>query len=233
MVVGGIIPFGGGTIPEGFLACDGTAVSRNDYAELFEVIGDTYGVGDESTTFNLPNLNGRVALGVSSGHALATTGGATTVTLSSVPSHLHVVPEHGHGNSIAAKTPSLSHSITQPVFKYTQLNGTGTMGPMGSDYKNLYTSRTSASMSRATNLAISDHAATACTMSGAITDCAALTSGSTGGGAAHNNMMPYLAVNYIIRAVPETPPAPPEPRILVTSTCIPMTPGGYYLGGTA
>lgn len=48
--------FAGATTPQGWLLCDGSAVSRTDYADLYAVIGDTYGSGDGSTTFNLPNL---------------------------------------------------------------------------------------------------------------------------------------------------------------------------------
>ena len=55
--------FAGNTIPAGWLLCDGSAISRTDYAELFEVIGTTYGAGDGSTTFNLPNLIDRVVQG--------------------------------------------------------------------------------------------------------------------------------------------------------------------------
>ncbi|MBQ3785019.1 MAG: tail fiber protein [Alphaproteobacteria bacterium] len=50
-----IVPFAGSVIPAGFLLCDGSAVSRTDYADLFNAIGTTYGDGDGSTTFNLPN----------------------------------------------------------------------------------------------------------------------------------------------------------------------------------
>ena len=48
--------YAGSTIPDGWLLCDGSAVSRTDYADLYAVIGDTYGDGDGSNTFNLPNL---------------------------------------------------------------------------------------------------------------------------------------------------------------------------------
>ncbi len=48
--------FAGATTPTGWLLCDGSAVSRTDYADLYAVIGDTFGAGDGSTTFNLPNL---------------------------------------------------------------------------------------------------------------------------------------------------------------------------------
>ena len=55
--IGTIIPFSGNTVPTGYLACNGAAVRRTTYADLFAVIGTTYGSGDGSTTFNLPNLN--------------------------------------------------------------------------------------------------------------------------------------------------------------------------------
>lgn len=54
--VGVVQAFAGTTTPQGWLLCDGSAVSRTDYADLYAVIGDTYGAGDGSTTFNLPNL---------------------------------------------------------------------------------------------------------------------------------------------------------------------------------
>lgn len=62
--IGTIVPFAGSTIPDGYLTCDGTAVSRTTYSDLFAVIGTTYGDGDGSTTFNLPNLKGRVVVGL-------------------------------------------------------------------------------------------------------------------------------------------------------------------------
>jgi len=54
--VGCVQAYAGNTLPNGWLLCDGSAVSRTDYAELYAVIGDTYGAGDGSTTFDLPNL---------------------------------------------------------------------------------------------------------------------------------------------------------------------------------
>ena len=58
---GMILPFAGTSIPEGFLACNGSNVSRTTYANLFSVIGTRYGAGDGSTTFTLPNLHRRFA----------------------------------------------------------------------------------------------------------------------------------------------------------------------------
>ena len=56
MPTGTVLPFAGNTVPENYLLCDGSAVSRSTYADLFKVIGTTYGAGNGSTTFNLPNL---------------------------------------------------------------------------------------------------------------------------------------------------------------------------------
>lgn len=201
MPVGAIIPFAGSTVPEGWLLCDGSDVSRADYSELFAVISTTYGAGDGSTTFALPSLTGRAALGASSDYSIGFTGGSETVTIDAaeMPDHYHIVPEHGHDDTIAMKTPSLSHSITQPVMKYTRLDGAIANGGVGSQVTR-YNSTSSKSMSRSTSVGVSDHPATACTMSGGVTDCAAMNSSSTGSGAAHNNMMPYLALNFIICA---------------------------------
>jgi microcystin-dependent protein len=77
---GTITPWSQATPPSGFLECDGSAVSRSTYAALFAVVSTTYGAGDGSTTFNLPNLTDRVACGKSNNKNFASTGGANTVT---------------------------------------------------------------------------------------------------------------------------------------------------------
>ena len=56
VMVGTVVAFVGETIPQTWLLCDGSAISRTTYKDLFKVIGTTYGAGDGSTTFNLPNL---------------------------------------------------------------------------------------------------------------------------------------------------------------------------------
>ena len=75
-----IVPWSYSSIPSGFLECDGTAVSRSTYAALFAVIGTTYGSGNGSTTFNVPDLKDRLTLSKSNNKVLASTGGANTVT---------------------------------------------------------------------------------------------------------------------------------------------------------
>jgi len=74
-----IIPWSTSSVPTGFLECNGQAVSRSTYAALFSVIGTTYGAGDGSSTFLVPDLQDNVTVGKSNNKALASTGGANTV----------------------------------------------------------------------------------------------------------------------------------------------------------
>lgn len=193
-----VMPFAGSVAPEGWLLCDGSAVSRSEYADLFTAIGTTYGVGDGSTTFNVPDLAGRVVIGVSDNHALGSTGGEAshTLTESELPEHKHNVAGHTHDNEITASTPSLSHSITtQASFTYSNAGSGASVGAGGTW---MYHGKGTGTATVATNMAVADHAATDCTVTGSIEDCAAYDTSSFGGGGAHNNLQPYQAVNYII-----------------------------------
>lgn len=89
--IGAIQAYGGTTAPAGWLICNGMAVNRVVYRELFAVIGTTYGEGDTVTTFNLPNLKGRVAIGADTGYVLGSTGGEEThqLTTNELPAHKH------------------------------------------------------------------------------------------------------------------------------------------------
>jgi microcystin-dependent protein len=120
---GGLSPVGSvtmwvtGTAPTGWLMCDGAAVSRTTYATLFGVIGTTYGAGDTTTTFNVPDLLGRVPMGAGTGTGLtARTLGAeigdesTTLTSSHIPEHLHTI-NHGHADNISADQAGHTHTI--------------------------------------------------------------------------------------------------------------------------
>lgn len=86
-IVGEIKPFAGATAPAGTLLCDGSAVSRITYSALFATIGTTWGAGDGSTTFNLPNLGGKTLIGKNGTYALGQTGGSADA----------VVVKHKHG----------------------------------------------------------------------------------------------------------------------------------------
>jgi microcystin-dependent protein len=75
-----IVPWSSASVPSGFLECNGAAVSRTTYATLFGIVGTTYGAGDGSSTFNVPDLQDNVPVGKSNNKSLASTGGANTVT---------------------------------------------------------------------------------------------------------------------------------------------------------
>lgn len=80
--VGAILPYGGTSAPSGFLMCDGTAVSRTTYANLFAVIGISYGTGDGINTFNLPDFRDRTVF-MRNDKAVGKT------SLGSIPDHRH------------------------------------------------------------------------------------------------------------------------------------------------
>ncbi len=122
-MAGMIQPHAGAAAPAGFLFCDGSAVSRATYAALFVAIGTTYGVGDGSTTFNVPDMRGRAVFGKDdmggtaanrltsggggiAGATLGAVGGGETVTLdiNKIPSHGHNYRDVGTSGSTPAPT---------------------------------------------------------------------------------------------------------------------------------
>lgn len=86
------------TAPSGFLLCTGAAVSRTIYAALFAVIGTTFGAGDGTTTFNLPDFDNRFPVGAGDLYTVAATGGSKDAV---VVSHTHTVTDSGHTHGIA------------------------------------------------------------------------------------------------------------------------------------
>lgn len=87
--------FGSDTIPENWLLCDGSEVSRTTYQDLFNTIGTSFGQGDGFTTFNLPDLRGRVGVGKSNDtefNELGKTGGEKehSLTINEMPAHSHM-----------------------------------------------------------------------------------------------------------------------------------------------
>lgn len=148
ILTGVIQEFAGIVLPSGFLWCDGSAVSRADYATLFSVIGTLYGEGDAVTTFNVPDRRGRVGMGVGNGLGLtpktiAEMGGDETITLT-----VAQLPPHSHG-----------------VMEYAGIYGASTYNHIGAAVNGSSTSLT----------------------------------GQTGSGSSHDNIPPYLALNYIIK----------------------------------
>lgn len=104
-----------GTAPGGFLICDGSAVSRTTYVTLFGIIGTTFGVGDGSTTFNLPDFRQRFPLGVAAsgtGNALAATGGSIDHVHTANPPSTGSSTDGSHNHGGATGAPSTNVAAT-------------------------------------------------------------------------------------------------------------------------
>lgn len=180
---GAVLPFAGATAPTGFLLADGTAVSRTTYAALYAITGDLYGAGNGSTTFNLPNLKGRFPVGRDAAQAEFDTRGETggekthTLTTAEMPSHTHTQDAHTHTQDAHNHFEAGRRTIVES-------SGYGlTSSPNGFADRVVVTG--GADLQTDTKVAV-NQSTTA-------------TNQNTGGGDAHNNLQPYLVMNYIIK----------------------------------
>jgi microcystin-dependent protein len=139
--VGALQAYAGTSAPTGWLLCYGQAISRTIYAPLFAAISTTYGTGDGSTTFNVPDLRGRAVAGIDNmggsdagridwTNAAGTTGGEQyhTIAVAELPSHTHTVTDPGHSHTYvyATQFPAAAGGATFAVWYGTQTVGTGT-----------------------------------------------------------------------------------------------------------
>ena len=130
--VGSISLFAGTTAPNGWLICDGSAVSRTTYANLFSVIGTTYGTGDGSTTFNIPNLKGKVPVGLDSNDTSFDTIGETGGS-KELQEHSHIYNRQkgfdGENPSIGSSSYGSQNVISWGLVQLSTGNaGTGNSG---------------------------------------------------------------------------------------------------------
>lgn len=126
---GVVLPFAGSVAPGGWLLCYGQAISRTTYADLFATLGTTYGAGDGSTTFNVPDMRGRVAAGKDDmggaaagrmtaagagidGTALGAAGGAQThtLTIAQMPAHSHTIASNASRNTTSGGSDNVAMS---------------------------------------------------------------------------------------------------------------------------
>ena len=150
-----IFPFAGQSAPDGYLICAGQEVSRQEYSDLFEVIGELYGSGDGETTFNLPDLRGRMPLGKDNMNEQS----ANRVENTQADSLGGAAGEENHQITVD-EMPSHSHSVLSWANNNSQNLGFST-NPTGGTHQ------------AAVN--------------------------ASGGNQPHNNMPPYLTLNYLIK----------------------------------
>jgi microcystin-dependent protein len=211
----GPLPWLGATAPAGWLLCDGSAVSRTTYAALFAEIGTTCGPGDGSTTFNLPDMRGRVPVGKNTGTflTLGQQGGeeAHALTSGEMPPHTHTgttgteTASHYHSGTTGYENSSHYHSwmVDFQWVGTAHARDGGTLAIV--DWQDLLgaTGVNDESHTNITGTESSDHQHSFTTGTESANHAHNFTTNSTGGVSgvvqAHNNIQPYLVVNYIIK----------------------------------
>lgn len=176
---GALMMWSTASAPTGWLLCNGTAVSRTVYAALFAAIGTTFGSGDGSTTFNVPNYNNRTAVGAGGLYALGATGGSKD---SIVVSHTHTA---------TANTYSHQHFVVK----------NGTVIELG-DITTTNSVSEAATQAGATNQSYVMRPGSGVAdvgLSSADSHTHTITVGTTGSSGTDANMPPYLAINFIIK----------------------------------
>ncbi len=170
---GTIKMWSGAAAPSGYLLCDGSAVSRATYADLFAVCGTAFGAGNGTTTFNLPDLRGRVPLGAGTGDA----ADATAHTLGAKAG------TEGHA-LVVTEMPSHTHAVTDPG----HVHATGESGGQGFVIDSNVGGTLDIGAGSAFELALTTD-----------TNTTGVTINSAGSGVAHTSMQPSTAVNFIVK----------------------------------
>jgi microcystin-dependent protein len=209
-------------LPDGFLVCDGTAVSRTTYADLYTIQGNTFGTGDGSTTFNLPDIRDRFTVGVGSAYSQNAKGGATTNNLThthTVNSHNHSIGQHYHTvDSHRHYTGSHNHNngdLKAEIVRTSQyqmyLSQSGSYGWNSNILINLYNSSANATaMSSGVNVigytgssdaGYSDYQAPNTNTAGVTSTGNSSLTTNNGGSAVQENRPLYIGIFYIIKVL--------------------------------
>ena len=178
--------FAGAAAPTGWLACSGQAVSRATYAALFAAIGTTWGVGDGSTTFNLPPA-GRMLIGAGVAYAVGATGGSADA----------VAVAHTHTGTTGVESANHTHSgttSTSGAHTHGVLGGTASGGNVGT----LLTANNNAGVT-STTASGGDHSHTITTGNTSASHTHGFTTASAGVSGTNANLPPYAAMLLIIK----------------------------------
>jgi len=190
---GGLMMWPTASPPTNWLLCNGAAVSRTTYATLFAVVGTTFGVGDGSTTFNLPNYADRLPIGAGSSYSVNSQGGSATTTLTT-----NELPAHSHS---ASSSSSSSFTGNAGTTSYTDLSHTHSYNLGSITASGVYAQVTSqnAGPVNTSGASINMNHAHTFTPTGAVSTSTSTSIGSTGSGAAFTNLPPYLGIYFIIK----------------------------------
>ena len=180
---GMIFDYGGSTAPTGYLLCYGQAVSRTTYAALFAVLSTTYGTGDGSTTFNLPDYRGRVSAGKDD------MGGTSANRLTNQSGGLD-------GDTLGATGGSETHTLTEgQLASHTHTGTTDSDGGHTHTYDKIANSRGG----EGGNSGYANYEFTSTATGGTGVHSHAFTTAAAGSGSAHNNVQPTIILNKIIK----------------------------------
>ena len=181
--LGAILPYTGSTAPNSnFVLCYGQAISRTTYASLFSLVSTTYGTGDGSTTFNVPDLRGRVIAGYDS------MGGSSANRLTNQSGGVE-------GDTIGAVGGAETHTLTEA--QLAAHTHTASVTDPGHTHNYDQAQYTFASTNNATQVATSNSATATSSATTGIT----VSNANTGGGGAHNNVQPTIILPYIMRVL--------------------------------
>lgn len=182
--------FAGATPPNGWLVCDGSAVSRTEYATLYDAIGDTWGAGDGSTTFNLPDLRGRTPIGAGTGTGLT----ARTLGTHNIGAETHKLTAAESGNQAQTVTSAAGTSHSHGANEDTYFVTTSTDEAISRTNIKPGTSTAVTNVLRSPGGALNRKTAT----SGESAHKHDVTIAAKNATNAHNNMQPSAVVNFII-----------------------------------
>jgi microcystin-dependent protein len=207
---GSILDFAGSLAPGGFLLCDGAAVDRTIYAALYAALGSDmspWGQGDGSSTFNVPDLRGRVPVGAGTGsgltnRALAATGGEENHALSiaELAAHTHVQNAHTHVQNSHTHAQN-AHGHNDNGHTHPPGTGTGYRMLVGTGGSGASTAGAVIATAGNTGIGHASIATTTATNQAAVAsnqDTTA-TNQNTGSGTGHNTMPPFVVLNRIIK----------------------------------
>lgn len=148
---GAIMDFAMNSAPAGWLACNGAAVSRTTYAALFAAIGTTWGAGDGSTTFNLPDMRGYFRRGVGTNSDGTAAGEFAAKVVDSFKSHQHAGTtggqsnDHNHGMGLAVTAGAAGNGIRADSGDGNNNNGTAWTRNASADHSHNFTTAASGS----------------------------------------------------------------------------------------